>query len=180
MTDQVLVRVPDDVESANAGGAEVEDWVGEVLKQVLEAAVPVLGLAEVGLAVEVDVPKYVLELGPVRVLDLFEADVDQLADVRRVTTLVQILEMRLRWHDEPLPAERPLHANLVALVPLLQFFLLVGPDVAHVLEEEHDQQVVLVLGRVQRTAKCVAGPPESVVDLLLRDTVRHGDPLVSR
>src|SRR5207247_10627797 len=101
MTNQVLVRVPDDVESANAGGAEVEDWVGEVLKQVLEPAVPVLGLAEVGLAVEVDVPKYVLELGPVRVLDLFEADADQLAAVRGVAPVAQLLEIRLRRHDEP-------------------------------------------------------------------------------
>jgi hypothetical protein len=55
--------------------------LGEILQQVLEAAVAVLGLAEIGLGVEVDVAEHAFELGLVGLLDPLQRDVDQLADI---------------------------------------------------------------------------------------------------
>src|SRR5690606_22717408 len=88
--DEVDVSVADDV-FGDPGGAQVE--LGEIFQQGLQAAVAVLGLAEVGLAVEVNVAEDALELGLVRVLDVIEHNVDQLADVGLVAALVQRVEV---------------------------------------------------------------------------------------
>jgi UDP-N-acetyl-D-mannosaminuronate dehydrogenase len=55
-----------------------------------QAAVAVLGLAEIGLGVEVDVAEDAFELGLVGVLDVVQHDVDQLADVGRLAALVEV------------------------------------------------------------------------------------------
>ena len=73
-------------------GAQVELGL-EIFQQVLQAAVAILGLAEVGFGVEVDVAEDAVELGLVGILDAVEHDVDQLADVGGVAPLVQAVEV---------------------------------------------------------------------------------------
>ena len=74
--------------AALAGGLGLE-----VVDQVAETSVALLRLAEVRLAVEVDVAEDSVELHLVRLLDLFESDVDQLTDVRLVALAVERLEV---------------------------------------------------------------------------------------
>jgi hypothetical protein len=45
----------------------------------------------------------------------------------------------------------------------------ITPDIGDVLDEEHDEDVVLVFGRIDGAAEGVTGFPEDVVDLLLGD-----------
>ena len=80
--------------SVDARGAEVERRLGKVLQHVLEAAVAILDAAKIGLGVEVDVAEDAFELRAVGVFDLFQGNVDQLADVGLVPLLVQVIEAR--------------------------------------------------------------------------------------
>ena len=116
--------------------------LGEVFQQVLEAAVAVLGLAKIGLGVEVDVAEHAFELGLVGLLDLLERDVDQLADVGRLAPLVQgvevgketigdlaglfVLELDV-GQDEALALQLAADALLVVAVLLLVFGVVVVP-----------------------------------------------------
>ena len=92
--DQIDVALADDV-VVDARGAQIERWLGEVLQQVLQAAVAIFDAAEIGFGVEVDVAEDAFELGAVCVLDLFERDVDQFADVGLVALLIEVIEARI-------------------------------------------------------------------------------------
>src|SRR5690606_11155403 len=103
--DEVLVGVADDVLVADATRAQVELGVGEVLQQHLQARVALAGLAEVGLAVEVDVAEHALELGFVGVLDLLQGLVDELAEVGLVALLVEVVVAGALGQEEALALE---------------------------------------------------------------------------
>jgi hypothetical protein len=60
-----------------------------------------------------------------------------------------------------------LNAHLIALILLLVALLLIFPEIAHVLDEEHDQDIVLVLCGIECAPEGVASPPGDIVDLFL-------------
>jgi len=68
----------------------------------------------------------------------------------------------------------PLDARFVTLVLLQVLLAFVLPQVGHVLDEQHHEDVILVLRGVQRAAERVARLPEDIVDFLLRDLFAHG------
>ena len=63
--------------------------------------------------------------------------------------------------------------GLVAAVLLQQLLIVVAPHVGDVLDEEHHQDIVLVLGRVHRAAEGVTRAPEDLVDFVLVDCRGH-------
>ncbi len=64
-----------------------------------------------------------------------------------------------------------LDAPAVVAAALLVVIVVILPDVGDVLDEEHDQDVVLVLGGVDGAAKGVAGFPKDGVDLVLANAI---------
>ena len=72
---------------------------------------------------------------------------------------------------EVLVAQRPRDALLVAAVAMHQLLVAVAPLVGDAFDEEHDEDIVLVLGGVNSAAKSVACSPEDVVDFVLVDWV---------
>jgi hypothetical protein len=66
-------------------------------------------------------------------------------------------------------AQLALNAGIVVAVLLAQLGGVVAPDVADVFEEEHDEDVVFVLGGVNGTAEGVTRFPEDAVDFVLVD-----------
>ena len=185
--DQVFVGVADDVLIPDATRTEVELRLGEILQEVVEASVPVPGLTKIRFGVKVDVSEDVFQFGLVGVLDRFQGDVDQLTDVGPSAPLIEaveagregLLEITLlvpqpnHRHDEALPAQGSLDAPLVSLVAMTVVLLLVLPEVGQVFDEQHHQDVVLVLGGVQSPPEGIARLPEYVVDLFLGDDLGH-------
>ena len=169
--DQVLIHIADDIPLPDLRRPQIQPLVVEVLEQVHEPDVALLGLAEVRFAVEVDVAEHALQLGLVGIFDAGQRLVDALADVRLLALRVQVIEVALLRQHEALTRHGALDALLVAAVTravLLELFL---AQVRQVLHEQHHQDVVLVLRRIDRAAKRIAGAPYDVVDGLL---VRHG------
>ena len=85
---------------------------------MLQPAIAFLGLAQGRFGVEVDVAEDVFELGLVGVFDLLQGDVDQFADVGGVALGVEVVEVALVGHDEPLAGQGPLDPLFVPLVLL--------------------------------------------------------------
>ena len=184
--DEINVGVTDHV-LGDPRRAQVE--LGEIAQQVFQPTVAVLGLAEVRLAVEVDVAEHAFKLGFVGLLDMVQHDVDQLAEVGRLAPLKQgievgqetigdlaglfILELDI-GQDEALALQLAADTLFVVPVFLLVLGVVVGPLIADVLQEQHHQDVVLVLRRVDDAAEGVAGGPGGVVNFLLRNLVCHG------
>ena len=160
----------------------------EILQQLLEAAVAVLGLAEIGLAVEVDVAEDAFQLGLVLLFDGVQGDVDQLADIGRVALFVEavvigqepvlhlarlmVLQLGI-GEDEALALQPAADARVVVAVLLAVLFEVVVPEVGDVFQEQHHQDVVLVLRRIDNAPEGVACGPRRVVDVLLVDLSVH-------
>ena len=101
--DQELIRVADDVELADAAGAQVEFWLGEIFEQMSEYVVLLRLVAET-IGVEGDVLEHavvaIAQLAAVAVLDRVQGLVDALAIARLEALLVQRLEIgRLGQHE---------------------------------------------------------------------------------
>ena len=170
--DQVDVALTDDVR-AHAAGAQVHRGLGEVLQQVLQAAVPVLRAAQVGLRIEVDVAEHALQLGAVGVLDPLQGDVDQFADIGLVPLGVQVLEAGAFGQDKAFTLQSAANAVFIPPVSCPIVRQMIVPEIGDVLQEQHHKDVVLVLPGIDDTPKSVAGRPGRVVDLLLGDPVGH-------
>ena len=162
-----LVGVAKHVLRLEVAGSQVEPVVIEILQQVLELGIPGLGVAEVGLAVEVNVAEHAGQLRGVVVLDLLEDLVDAVADIGLGALGIENGKVAARREYEPLPLHRPLHAGLVAAILLQVPIPLVGHEVGYVLDEEQDQNVVLVLRGIDRPSQCVARLPDDIVDVFL-------------
>ena len=89
--DQELVGVADDVELADAAGAQVEFGLREVLQQVAQDVVLLLLVPEL-VGVEADVLKHIAQLADVGVFDRMERLVDALAIAGFVAFGVQGVE----------------------------------------------------------------------------------------
>src|SRR5437899_8815534 len=98
---------------------EFKFGVIEIFEQELEAAVVLLGLAEGGLGVEIDVAENVFKFSLVGVFDFLQGNIDEFADVRSVALGVEVVEVTLGRDDEALAAERSLDALAGASVLLL-------------------------------------------------------------
>ena len=170
---EVDVALADNV-AAHLGRAQVEGGFGEVFQEVPEAAIAVLGAAEVGLGVEVDVAEHAVELGAVGVFDGRQRPVDALADVGLVALFVEVVEARPHRQDEALALQPAADARLVASEPLPVGGNVVVPQVGDVLQKQHHQDVVLVLAGIHDAAEGVAGGPRRLVHLGLCDAIRHG------
>lgn len=168
-----FVNVADHVFGADDGGAEVEAGIGEVFEEMFEAGVAILGLAELALGVEVHLAEDAFEFGLVGFLDLFEGDVDALADVGFVAQGVETVELGTDRELEAFASEAAGDAGFVALELNEVGGAVVFDDVADVFHEQHHEDVVLVVGRIDDAAECVAGFPGDIVDLGLVDG-RHG------
>ena len=169
---QVDVALADDV-LGHARRAQVERRLVEVLQHVLEAAVAVLGPAEIGLGIEVDVAEHAFELGAVGVFDLLQRDVDQLADIGFVPLFIEVVEARAFGQDETLALQAPADADVVAAELLLVGFEVVVPEIGNVFQEQHHKDVVLVLPGIDDAPEGVAGRPCRLVDFLLCKFVVH-------
>ena len=185
--DQVDVGIADHI-LGDARWTQVE--LGEIFQQIFQATVAILGLAEVGFGVEVDVAKDAIELGLVGILDAVEHDVDEFADVGSIAPLVEAVEISGEALDdlagffvleldegqrEALAIQLAPDTLVVIAVLLAIGVVVVLPEVADVFQEQHHQDVVLVLRRIDDAAECVAGGPCGAVDILLGDLVAHLD-----
>src|SRR5579871_3692312 len=132
--DQIDVALADDV-LADARGTKIERGLGEVLKDVLEAAVAVFHAAEIRLGVEIDVAKNAFELCAVLIFDLFERDIDELANVRLIPLRVEIVEATSLGKDEALTLKPAAHPYIVVSILTAIVCDVVVPEVGDVLEE---------------------------------------------
>ena len=171
--DQVDIGVADHV-FRDAARAHVELRAMEVFHQVLEAVVAILGFAKVALAVEVDVAEHAFELGLVGFLDGVEHDVDEFADVGLVAPLVQavevgqktilhfaglrVFEFRHRNH-ETFSFQSATDAYFVVTIFFFVLCVMIFPHIGDVFQEQHHQNVVLVLCRIDDPAKGIACGP---------------------
>ena len=158
---------------ADAARAKVEFGLGEILKHVLEAAVAVLWAAEIGFGVEVDISEHAFEFRAVRVFNLFQRDIDQLTDISLAALLIKIIVARTFRQNEAFALETAANTGIVVAILFLVGFDVVGPEVRDVLQEQHHQDVVLILGRIDGATEGVARCPGGLVDLLLGYLIAH-------
>jgi hypothetical protein len=146
-SDQVFVDVSDHVLVADSEGRRSRRGSAKSSRRQLDAGVALLGLAELALGVEVHLTEYAFELGLVGLLDLFERDVDALADVGVVALGVEAVEIATGREEEALAREAAADARVVAFATSAEDTCLavIFDDVADVFQEQHHEDVVLVV-----------------------------------
>src|SRR5208337_3340312 len=90
--DEIFVGIPDNVEVADPAGSKIEAAFAKILQQVLGNVIPLAGVPEAGLRVEVNIAEYIDELGLVGHFDFLEADVDQFPDIGCLAVLIKVGE----------------------------------------------------------------------------------------
>ena len=169
LADHVLEGAADDVSrrlrrfETDVGGAQIE--VAEILQQGAEAGVLLLRVAEHGLGIEVDAPEDAAQF-PVEVLDALERRVDERADLVVEPVLVEKTETDVFLQPERQVANRPRDAQLVSGVFPLQVLHVLGERVVEILDEEHGEDVLLVVRGVDHAAEGVRAGPEHALDVL--------------
>jgi hypothetical protein len=176
--DEVFVRVPDDIGSLEMARSQVELFVAEVYEEIFEPGIPVFRLAQL-VAVEVDVPEYgrpvlAAELFAVGFFKIDQGRIDELPDIGIVPVFEKGIERRIFRDDEPLVLHRILRAFGIPVVFFQMFVMLVPIYVAHVFDEQHREDVILVFARVDDPAKRAAGVPDDLVQFFLRNDGSHG------
>jgi hypothetical protein len=141
LADEVFIHIANHVAMTYPRRSQLKPGVVEIFKQVLQPPVPLLGLTQCRLGVEIDVAKHVFELCLVGILDLFEGHVDEFADVWGISMSVEIIEIALLRDDESLTGKCTFNSLLISLVLLEILPLLVIP---HVAQEQHREDVVLI------------------------------------
>ena len=173
-------------------GLHVELRLVEIFQELLEAAVAVLGLAEIGLAVEVDIAEYPFEFTLVALFNMVENDIDQLADIGRRPALIEavvsgrkLIQNRLFaglfillrkpycGKNKTFTLQLAADASIVIAVLLPILFVVVLPDIGDVFQKQHHEDVILVLCRIDNPPEGVAGRPCRVVDVFLIDFAAH-------
>lgn len=94
-----------------------------------------------------------------------------LTKIGGVALLIQRIIVRAGWQHEFLVTHPPQQALFILSELLLVLLIMVAPHIRNVFQEQHHQNVVLMLRRVHRPAKRVAGLPENGIDFVLRDSV---------
>ena len=170
--DKVDVAFADDVLS-DPRRAKVKGRLGEILQHILEPAVAILDPTEIGFGIEVDVAEHTFQLGAVGVLDLLQGDVDLLANIGFVPLFVEVVEAGTLRQDEPLALQPAANTRPVTAVLLAVALDVVVPEIRDVLQEQHHQDVVLVLTGIDDAPEGIASRPSRLVNLLLRELVGH-------
>ena len=159
--DEVLVGLPEDVAGAllalgdKVGVAQVEGV--EVAQQAANDAVAAARAAELGLVVPVGVAQDAVEPRGVRLLDLGAGAVDDLTEVHRVAD--DLAPAGLGRQEELVLVGVALgdiarHASADGPLDLL------GEAVREPLQEEHREDVVLVVAGIDLAAEDVGGAPQ--------------------
>ena len=159
--DQVFVGVAEDVPRTlltvlrQVRLAQVE--AAEVPEQAVDDAVAARGATELGIVVPVRVTQHPVEPGRVRLLDLGARPVDHLTKVHRLAH--DGAPARLGRHEELMLVGLALrhvarHAGGDRALDLL------GEAVGEPPEEEHREDIVLIVARVDLPAQDISGAPE--------------------
>ena len=109
-----------------------------------------------------------------------QCDVDQLADIVGVALPVDRLEGSLLGQIEPLEPQLALNPLGVAAKFALVRRLVVEPQVTDVLPEQEDEDVILVLCRIDDAPEGVARLPRGIVQAFLVHGVHQAAPLTDR
>ena len=94
---------------------------------------------------------------------------DDLAEIGLVPLGVQTFKGTSFGEFELVLVELAENAGLVSFVFEHEFVKVILMHIRDVLHEQHDEDVILVLGRVHGVTECVTGFPEDVVDIVLGD-----------
>ena len=86
-----------------------------------------------------------------------------------VALLIEAGEVAAVRKLKSLTGEATLHAHLIVAVFLQIAVTVIAPHIGHVFPEQHHQDVVLVVGRIDDTSECVARAPCYIVDFGLVD-----------
>jgi len=165
--EEVFVDIPNDIFLSDDGGTEVEAWISKILKDELQAYIPIAGLAELGLGVEIDLAEDSLELALISLFDAGECDIHPLADVGLIAMGVETVEVAPLGQLEALAGQASGNACLVTLVFPQVGIPMIAPDVGHVFPEEHHEDVVPVVLGIDDATEGIAGFPGDIVDFRL-------------
>src|SRR5699024_5495140 len=83
-----------------------------------------------------------------------------------VTILIEVIERTANWNNETLSLHCSLYPILITTIPfdiLLPFFLI---DITDILDKQHSQYVVFILGGVDYTTECITGIPHGFLNVL--------------
>jgi len=86
---------------------------------------------------------------------------------------MQILKARTFGKDKAFAFQAPTNARLVVTISIAIGIQVVVPEVRYVLQEQHHENVVLVLAGIDDAPEGVTCRPRGLVDLLLGNPVRH-------
>ncbi len=167
--DQILVGIADDVGVADLRRAQIQPWIVEVFEQMAQTIIALLGASQRGFAVEVDIAENAVQLFFIGVFDLLQGHVDQFTHIVRGAAVVERVVVAFLGQHKAFVLQLAADAPLVVAVKPAQFLVAFTPHVADVFEKEHHQDVVLVLGGVNRATEGVAGFPQDAVDRFLFD-----------
>ncbi len=134
--DQIDIRIADDI-LGNAAGTHIKLRLVEILQQHLQAAVAIFGLAEVGLAIEVDIAKHSFKLGLIGFFYCIERYVNQLAYIGLVTLLMEIIETGAFWENKTLTFQFSPDTNIIITILLTVFFITILPYIRYVFYKHH-------------------------------------------
>ena len=159
LRNHVFVGVADDVGGTELRGTQVKPV--KIFQQIAQGGVFGFHVAEIHVGVEVNRPKDVAEFAAVALLNLRQSHVDFLPDGVVVAVRVEVIKRRFRIHF--FAAHGAFHAFRIPVVlPLIRGAAFLG-HVTEVLDEQHGQNVVLIAGTVDFTAKAVAGFPQNAL-----------------
>ena len=144
---------------------------------MFQPGVALLRFAKVA-AVEADVAEdaaavLAAQLFAVGKFEVGQRNVDQFADIGLVAVLEEVVERTLLGNLEPFAAHGPLGTLRIAVVALEVLLVFRLADVADVLQEQHRENVVLVLAGVNHAPEGVAGLPYDFVNLFLCNFTVH-------
>ena len=134
---------------------------------MLEGGVPVLGLAEIGLGIEIDIAGYTGEFLFAGFFNMLQGDIDNLTDISLIGLIIDIMESAAFRQHEALALQTAQDGFFVITVLFYQDVVVFLPDIGDLFDEQHDQNIVFILRRIDRPPKGIAGIPEYAIDFIL-------------
>jgi hypothetical protein len=135
----------------------------------LQARVAFLCPAQIALRIEIDIAENAFQLLAVGVLNGIERDIDQFADIGSAALIVEGIKIAVVREYEALTCHTAADALLILAILLAIQRVMIVPHIRNIFEEQHYQDIVFVLGRIDRAPERVTGAPENTIDLILAD-----------